>query len=420
MASTLLWSDLVLEQQLGEGQAGEVWRARLRRPFRELPVDGVVAIKMYKRWVMDQPGQHERMYRELTLGMKVDHPNVVKAYCLLNSPDGRPCLVMRYYEGITLEALLKLQREHREVIAVQDLFLLLRGIASGIMALHDVGALHRDVKPANVIVRSDGSPVLMDLGVVTETVLPEHTRTDHFLGTIRYAHPQYLIGARCGVEADTYSLGAIAYEMFSGEPFLGSDGNWATLVARVVSWRSPLPAHVAACCASFAKLHGHEAGEAAYWVIRSMIRAPQAETLKRFCDAVDSHFWTQRFFTSRSGEVVIGEPSEWDVATTEKWPFQAVDTEWSLDDMNEALFGQNYDDELAALIAKNYWDWRAHLDDKQLDDNSVAEIEAYLGFFFESYEDVEASTNDDDSTILNLARGLLILFRYGRLAVTAS
>ena len=65
MASSLVWNDLELIERLGEGQAGAVWKARLRRAFRGHAAGDLVAVKRYKRWVLEQPGQLERIYREL-------------------------------------------------------------------------------------------------------------------------------------------------------------------------------------------------------------------------------------------------------------------------------------------------------------------------------------------------------------------
>jgi serine/threonine protein kinase len=114
MASSLTWNDLDFLTRIGEGRAGEVWTARLRRSFRSHPAGEVVAVKRYKRWLIEQAGQFDRIYRELTTGILVNHPNVVLTHCLVSDNDGLPALVMHYYEGVTLETLLASQRDRNE------------------------------------------------------------------------------------------------------------------------------------------------------------------------------------------------------------------------------------------------------------------------------------------------------------------
>src|SRR6185369_11140328 len=99
MASTLTWRDLELQDRLGEGQGGVVWSARLARAYKQWPSGTTVAVKRYKRWVLESPGQYERIHRELTVGIRVNHPNVVKSLALVADPDGLPALVMQHYSG---------------------------------------------------------------------------------------------------------------------------------------------------------------------------------------------------------------------------------------------------------------------------------------------------------------------------------
>lgn len=420
MASTLVWADLELGERLGEGQAGEVWTARLCRGYRDLTAGETVAVKRYKRWVLEQPGQLERIYREFATGVKVDHQNVVRTYCLVVDPQGMPCLVMRYYDGITLESLLQQRREHNETISISDVFMLLRGLAGGVLALHEAGAVHRDIKPANIIVkRSDGTPVLMDLGVVTETVLPEHTRTDRFLGTIRYAHPKYLTGVACNFQSDTYSVGGIAYELFFQTRFLGDEGNWASLVARIVASQAPTSVDIAAQCGRVERLYGRLAAEAVYWTMRALIRVPQPSSLKNLCSAIDTNFWCEPFYDTGHGiEVGIPWSTYWDLSTPDRWP--GGTWEWSLALARQTLLERLDTADLPALnayVGKHYWDWQCLLDDRQITDDRLTEIEADLNHFYGHIVDEESGEVWElEHDLPTFLRAHLRLYRYGLLA----
>ena len=99
---SLGWSSLELLNVIGSGQAGVVWRAKLKHAYQDLPLHSLVAVKVYKQWVLEEPGQFERIVRELELGRRVEHPNVVRTISIVADPSGRPALVMPYYEGESL------------------------------------------------------------------------------------------------------------------------------------------------------------------------------------------------------------------------------------------------------------------------------------------------------------------------------
>ena len=230
MARALHWDHLELTRRLGEGKAGVVWQAKLSRDFRDLSAGSMVAVKLYKNWLLEEAGQLERILRELEIGRSVTHCNLVRTLTLLQKPGAGPALVMKYYEGQTLEALLSDRAFTTPTSRSLEWFLSLLGpLAGALAALHEAGAVHRDVKPRNIILTEEG-PVLMDLGVIKSDQFPEQTTTGEFLGTIRYAAPEYLFGRGNSPLIDIYSLGAIAYEMFSGKRFLEEYEHWADLV----------------------------------------------------------------------------------------------------------------------------------------------------------------------------------------------
>jgi len=238
MPHTLAWRDIELQGVLGEGHSGIVHRGITIRAAKGLPIGTAVAVKRYKRAVLDEPGQLERMFRELNAGRTIRHPNLVEVVAAVMDSDGRPALIMRYYDGPTLESVLAKKRSQRIHWSIETALSLVRQLASGIRALHQVGFIHRDIKPANVILTTTG-PVIGDLGVVKSENYPEQTTTGAFLGTLRYAAPEFILGEQYDQRVDIYSLGAIIYELFMGRQLFERHQHWAHLVAIKVSHAMP-------------------------------------------------------------------------------------------------------------------------------------------------------------------------------------
>ena len=227
-----------------------------------------------------------------------------------------------------------------------------------------------------------------------------NTRTEQFLGSIRYAHPEYLTGENCGKESDAYSVGAVAYELLFGERFLGAETNWARLVARVVGWRSPSPTDVGAQCERLARTHSHETAEAAYWLLRHLLWDPTDESIDQLVAAIDQQFWKTPFHEDEDGTVHLGAPTlvEW----AEDPDALKRELPWAWDRTARTTDG----DGLHEVLRSRYWEWRCQLDDlDQLED--LPEIEGDLGFFFDM-----ADVGND---VVAFADTLLILYRYRRL-----
>ena len=310
MASSLRWGDLNLVRPLGEGHAGQVWLATVKRATDTLRQGEEVAVKQYKRWVLQEPGQHERVNRELAASVRVRHPNIVQGVALVSDPEGLPALVMRYHEGRSLEALLAEGRSSGPPLSAAHAFRMLGPLLEAVAALHSEGILHRDIKPANILIETgSGSPRLMDLGVVSDFLLPEQTQTATFLGTVRYADPGYLTGGRFTAASDWYSLGLVAYEMFFAERFLHSEEQWARLVARKLALRLPSGTELAEGCRALGRREGQDAAEAVFFTLTTVLINPTEKALFRLRNAISAEFWERPFFERADGEIVPGEPA---------------------------------------------------------------------------------------------------------------
>lgn len=307
MAKAIQWHDLELIRKLGEGQAGTVWLAKLRKPFQELPSDSFVAIKIYKSWVLEESGQFERIIRELEIGRSVGHPNLVKTFSIVRDDKGNPALVMSYYSGETLDQYLQRLRDEKDFPDAEAAFRIIGGLASVLSTLHHSGVIHRDVKPSNIIL-DNGNPILMDLGVIRSQDFPEQTTTGAFLGTIRYAAPEYLFGGEYDSRIDVYSLGAVAYELFVGETFLSKEKQWARLIIEKNRTYSNGIGYI-----DYSIVHHHfgiKATEFIRFLLKNLLISKAEErtlSLDRLSKAINNRLWDDAFFV-RGNELVPGEP----------------------------------------------------------------------------------------------------------------
>ncbi len=194
---------------LGEGGMGSVYRAR------DVELDETVALKMLRRDLVDKPGVIERFRREVKLARRVTHPNVARTYDI-GEHEGEKFLTMELVEGEPLSALLA--RERRLPLGrVVDLA---SEICAGLAAAHDAGVIHRDLKPDNVLLSSDGRVVITDFGVARGSIegTDPAATMGVSVGTPAYMAPEQVRGAQdIDARADIYALGVMLFEMLTGE-----------------------------------------------------------------------------------------------------------------------------------------------------------------------------------------------------------
>ncbi|MFO0876195.1 MAG: serine/threonine-protein kinase [Gemmataceae bacterium] len=216
----------VLEEEVGQGGMGTVYRAREESLQRE------VAVKLLRDDRVD-PGLRQRFVVEARITGQLQHPGIPAIHELGTLPDGRPFLAMKLVRGRTLQALLA---ERSEADHERGRFLaIFEQICQAVGYAHANGVIHRDLKPGNVMVGAFGEVQVMDWGLarvmgssettggtdtaITTTPTHDQTQAGTILGTPAYMAPEQARGERDQIDArsDVFGLGAILYQILTGE-----------------------------------------------------------------------------------------------------------------------------------------------------------------------------------------------------------
>ncbi|MGI5455297.1 serine/threonine-protein kinase [Streptomyces sp. CA-249302] len=214
-------SKYLLEEPLGRGATGTVWRARQRETAgAEAAVAGqpgeMVAIKVLKEELASDPDIVMRFLRERSVLLRLTHPNIVRVRDLVVEGD-LLALVMDLVEGPDLHRYLRESGSFSPVGAA----LLTAQIADALAVSHADGVVHRDLKPANVLLAQQGGqmhPMLTDFGIARLADSPGLTRTHEFVGTPAYIAPESAEGRPQTSAVDIYGAGILLYELLTGRP----------------------------------------------------------------------------------------------------------------------------------------------------------------------------------------------------------
>ncbi|KUL30083.1 serine/threonine-protein kinase [Streptomyces regalis] len=217
-------SKYFLEEPLGRGATGTVWRARQRETAgAEAAVPGqpgeTVAIKVLKEELASDADIVMRFLRERSVLLRLTHPNIVRVRDLVVEGE-LLALVMDLVEGPDLHRYLRENGPFSPVAAA----LLTAQIADALAASHADGVVHRDLKPANVLLQQNGGqmhPLLTDFGIARLADSPGLTRTHEFVGTPAYVAPESAEGRPQTSAVDIYGAGILLYELVTGRPPFG-------------------------------------------------------------------------------------------------------------------------------------------------------------------------------------------------------
>ncbi len=199
-----------LLEELGRGGMGVVYKARQQQPER------LVAIKMILRGELASSSELQRFQSEAQSAARLDGIANIVGVHEVDEVDGQPYFSMEFVEGMTLT-----KRLQQSPMSPREAAQCLATISEAVQKAHEQGILHRDLKPSNVLIDADGVPHVTDFGLAKRV----HdgtpiTHTGAIVGTPSYMSPEQAAGSRgtLGPASDVYSLGAILYEILTGQP----------------------------------------------------------------------------------------------------------------------------------------------------------------------------------------------------------
>ncbi len=219
-----------LEALLGQGGMARVYRGL------DVRLNRYVAVKVIDTPFRADPDYVMRFEREAQAIAQLEHPHIVRLY-RYGEADGLLYMAMQYVRGASLSYVLDSYRADKEFIAPNDAQRIIREVCLALDYAHSQGVIHRDVKPANIILDQQGRAYLTDFGLA---LLTEVGTRGEILGSPHYIAPEQAISSAAAVpQSDLYSVGAILYEMFTGKlPF---DAEEPLEIARLHMTEPPRP-----------------------------------------------------------------------------------------------------------------------------------------------------------------------------------
>ncbi|WP_236830919.1 serine/threonine-protein kinase [Blastococcus sp. KM273128] len=228
-----------LSELIAVGGMGEVWRAR------DLQLHRTVAVKVLRSEFADDPVFVARFRSEARHAAGLSHPNIaaVLDYGETTAEDTGErlaYLVMELVEGSSLST--RLAQEGS--LDTRATLSLLRQAAAGLAEAHRAGVVHRDVKPANILLREDGTVKLTDFGISWSAGSAPITRTGQVVGTAQYMSPEQARGEHVSPASDVYALALVGYESLAGHAAFDGDNPVTVALKQVQETPEPLPAEL--------------------------------------------------------------------------------------------------------------------------------------------------------------------------------
>ena len=215
-------------EQLGQGGMGVVYKAR------DTKLDRIVALKFLPAAVSSDPDTKKRFIQEARAASALDDPYICTIHDIAEAEDGQLFIVMAFYDGDTLKYVID-----EGGLDVENATSIARQMALGLSAAHEAGIVHRDVKPANVMVTSKGRVKLLDFGVAKLGENSDLTKEGSTIGTAAYMSPEQARGESVSSRSDIWSIGAVLYEMLSGNRPFG--GGYEAAIAYSIINEDPSP-----------------------------------------------------------------------------------------------------------------------------------------------------------------------------------
>jgi formylglycine-generating enzyme required for sulfatase activity len=234
--------DYRLGQEVGRGGMGVVYEAR------QISLDRRVALKVLAAHLTLHPTAIARFKREALTAARLEHSGIVKVFGV-GSEGETHYFAMELVEGASLDKLIERERQRAAgtpplalELSVEQRVAILAAVADALAFAHESGVVHRDVKPSNILVRENGTPVLTDFGLAREEDLPAMTASGAFAGSPYYVAPEQALGRRDQIDGrtDVFALGVTAYELLTlHRPFEGESTR--EVLERVIMREPPDP-----------------------------------------------------------------------------------------------------------------------------------------------------------------------------------
>src|SRR5215211_4589679 len=193
-----------LERRIASGGMATVWLAR------DEELDRDVAVKVLSDVLTEDPAYVTRFQREARVAAQVSHPNLVRMFDYSGEAE-RPYIVMEHIGGGTLAD--RIRTGSAEELDPERLA---RELLGALAAIHEAGVVHRDVKPSNVLLDTDGDAHLTDFGIAQPEDATQLTKTGHVIGTLKYMAPEVIAGKAATERSDLYALGVVLQETLAG------------------------------------------------------------------------------------------------------------------------------------------------------------------------------------------------------------
>ena len=176
-----------------------------------------VAIKLLPPDLTRDAAAKQRFLQEAQAASALDHPNICTIHEINETADGQLCLVMAHYEGETIK-----ERIAKGSLPLNDAIDIATQVGQGLAKAHAAGIVHRDIRPANLLVTADGTVKILDFGLAKLAGSEGVTQTGTTVGTVAYMSPEQARGEEVDHRTDIWSLGAVLYEMLAYPPLLAA------------------------------------------------------------------------------------------------------------------------------------------------------------------------------------------------------
>jgi serine/threonine-protein kinase len=220
--------------ELGKGAMGLVYKAH------DPIIDRILAIKTISlSLAMDEREEYEaRFFQEARAAGRLNHPNIITVYDVGKSGDVA-YIVLEYLEGRELSEILTKEKQ----LPIHQILDIVKQVAQGLIYAHEHGVVHRDIKPTNIMVKSDSQVKITDFGIARMTSSAVQTQTGMVLGTPKYMSPEQVLGKPIDQRSDIFSLGVMLFEMLTQtSPFVGDTLN--EIMFQTININPPSPSSI--------------------------------------------------------------------------------------------------------------------------------------------------------------------------------